>query len=521
MQLAIDIALILIYILLFCYILVLGFKFWVMGVQQRFINKANKDTIMLEIRLPRIIDKSPEAFEIASHAFRQTGGIGNTYSRVFKGAMPSQFSLEIASIEGEVKFYIRTHKKFKQLICNNLYSQYPTLEIVESEDYTKLIKMDHHTDTNKVNIWGITFRTGEETLKFKELKDKKLVDKEVKIKSDYKLMKTYVDYKLDRDPKEEYKHDPLTPVLEWLGSLGKNEYGWYQINLIDESVFDNASGDIVTPRKKWPALYLDPETHEHYNFKALAKKRLDYIRKINFGPSKIKGLEGDVVYDEYGNAKTIKVGDATEDLKYKKDVIVDAESLNDGELRMEEKEEVERILRKVAKPLFAATMRVAYVNKNNTSNGMSNFGSNIQSTLSAVRYFTGPGPGAGYLSFIPGTSDPYEYAWQDSFKKRKPWRREEFFESYVEREGFFPHTGEPTTRGDVSFFSYSIGLRKIISMLWTGFSNPLFHPSADNVFVINSEELATLYHFPGEVAATPGIPRIDSVKSDAPTNLPI
>ena len=121
MQLAIDIALILLYILLFCYVLLIGFKFWLMGVQQSFLNKVGQDTIMLEIRLPRIIDKSPEAFEIASHAFRQTGGIGNAYSRVFKGAMPAQFSLEIASIEGEVKFYIRTHKKFKQLISNNLY----------------------------------------------------------------------------------------------------------------------------------------------------------------------------------------------------------------------------------------------------------------------------------------------------------------------------------------------------------------------------------------------------------------
>jgi hypothetical protein len=377
--------------------------------------------------------------------------------------------------------------------------------------------MDHHTDTNKVNIWGITFKTGSEKLTFKELKEKELVDKVVEIKSDYKLMKTYVDYKLDKDPKEEYKHDPLTPVLEWLGSLGKNEYGWYQINIIDESVFDNTAGDIVTSGKKFPALYLDKDTHAHYNFKALVKKRLDYIRKIGYGPAKIKALKGDIVYDDYGNEKKVGTGDAAETAKYLKDVVLDADPIKDNDLRTEEKDEMERILRKVAKPVFAATMRVAYVNKNNAGN----FGANINSTLAATRYFTGPGPGAGYLSLAPSTSDPYDYAWQDSFKKRKPWRREEFFESYVEREGFFPHTGDPTTRGDVGFFSYTIGLRKIASMLWTGLSSPLFHPSAEHVFVINSEELATLYHFPGEVAATPGIPRIDSVKSDAPTNLPI
>ena len=40
-------------------------------------------------------------------------------------------------------------------------------------------------------------------------------------------------------------------------------------------------------------------------------------------------------------------------------------------------------------------------------------------------------------------------------------------------------------------------------------------------FILNLEELATLYHFPGEVAATPTLPRIDSTKSSSPSNLPI
>jgi hypothetical protein len=51
----------------------------------------------------------------------------------------------------------------------------------------------------------------------------------------------------------------------------------------------------------------------------------------------------------------------------------------------------------------------------------------------------------------------------------------------------------------------------------------LFHPFTEmslNGFILNTEELATLYHFPGEVAATPGIPRIDSVKGSAPANVP-
>jgi hypothetical protein len=42
-------------------------------------------------------------------------------------------------------------------------------------------------------------------------------------------IKTYVDYGLDKDPKEEFKVDPLTSVLEYLTTLKKGEYIWLQI----------------------------------------------------------------------------------------------------------------------------------------------------------------------------------------------------------------------------------------------------------------------------------------------------
>jgi hypothetical protein len=49
-----------------------------------------------------------------------------------------------------------------------------------------------------------------------------------------------------------------------------------------------------------------------------------------------------------------------------------------------------------------------------------------------------------------------------------------------------------------------------------------FFPRKGGTFVLNTEELATLYHFPGRVAApAPAVPRIEAKKSEPPSTLPI
>jgi len=40
-------------------------------------------------------------------------------------------------------------------------------------------------------------------------------------------------------------------------------------------------------------------------------------------------------------------------------------------------------------------------------------------------------------------------------------------------------------------------------------------------FVLNSEALATIFHFPGRVAETPTLSRIEAKRGEPPVNLPI
>jgi hypothetical protein len=526
MQIILDIFLLLILLGIFLLLCTYIWKFWIMYVQQKFLSNMNAGTILLEIKIPREVNKSPEAMEIVLSAFLQSGGVGNWYNRNWKGNLVTFFSLEIASIEGDVRFFVRTEKKFKELITNNFYSQYPNIEIREADDYVTKIFYDHRqTD---VNVWGLTNRFGDTfTLPKSNDTRKEKEDKELEMPADFKMIKTYIDYKQDKDPKEEFEHDPLTPILEWMGSMKKGEHAWYQLILQDTGKFDG---------KAFPKTYQNEATHEGFNLKELAEERKKQIRSKVIEP---KYKKGDLIYDDYGYAQTRmeKTGEKDESGKdimkevqksYQKDDELRFEPVKEMEILEEHKDEIKMINRKLSKPLFRSLIRVMYI----AETPKANTGQNVQSLLAIFKQYNGP----SYASFRPSPTDPYDYSWQNSYKRRVPFRSEEMFESYVEREAFYPHL-EDRAKSDTWFsklffdgmgidhqldiraFKKSLGFRKIFRLMWEGLLYPFYHPHP-KLMTLNSEEVASLWHLPGSVATTPGIKRVDSLKSDAPTNLP-
>jgi hypothetical protein len=65
-------------------------------------------------------------------------------------------------------------------------------------------------------------------------------------------------------------------------------------------------------------------------------------------------------------------------------------------------------------------------------------------------------------------------------------------------------------------------LKNKLTMLGAYRKRSYFHmPYKGKSFVFNSEELATIYHFPGRVAETPTFSRIESKKGEPPSNLPV
>lgn len=455
---------------------------------------------LLEIKLPREINKSPEATEIFLRAVYDGGGLGSWIKEQWKGAMPALTSLEIVSLEGVIHFYIRAESKFKPRIEAAIYSQYPNVEIIEVEDYVNLLpKVDRHNKEG-YGFWGSDWKLSKKggMDEYGDDKTKQLV--KIEYPGDMYPIKTYKDWGLDKDPKEMYKHDPLTYLLEQFGAIGEGEYFAHQI--------------LIREAGKWNDIY----TIEKGKDKEGNKKLSDLV-KLEIDKYKKKWTlkkKDSTEKDEWGNTKKDKDGN---DLKYVEDIL-SPKAIPPNEREQDAKENLELIQRKMSKPQVIAKMRTIYVNNGKTE---ANMGARIAMLGAILRSFNED----AFNTFVPDMStfpDPFDYTWQDPYKHYSNWRKENLFNAYISRGGMFSLSGgmgKGTKKIlDNAMFNTPNHIRKIYSDI----SNILFHPFKPTRnkygYILNLEELATLYHFPGEVAATPTLPRIDSTKASQPFNIP-
>lgn len=379
-------------------------KNWVKYLRAAFFSKQKYS--LLELKIPRGITKSPLAMEVFITSLFQPGGEGDFLTKYWQGSVRSWFSLELVSIDGKVSFFIWTKEKFKDMIETQLYSQFPDIEIrdVTDVDYAKAIPFD----PEKYQYWGCEF---------------------VKTGPSHLPIKTYTDYGLHEDPKEEFKIDPITPVIEFLGSLRRGEQAWLQICI-------RAHGK----DKKKPGTWFD---------------KVDW----KF--------------------------DANEDLKKrtKRDVKIDKEkpvNPNLMQLTKGEKDAVDAIERSLSKIPFDCGIRGIYVAKTEA------FRSSTSAAFSgAFRQYGSQNLNGFKADKVPGV----KYPWQDLKGKKVLKMKKGLFTKYQFRS-FFYDQYIPSGHGGTPF-------------------------------VMTTEELATIYHFPGDVSRTASLSRVVAKKVEPPANLPI
>lgn len=387
------------------FLMMIGWKLWVKHRNAEWLATIN--WVLIEIRIPKDVYKTPLAMEmVLGNAFSQTGGVGTRYNRYWKGRLLVWFSLEIVSSEGDIHFYIRTPKQFRNLIESQIYAQYPQAEIFEAEDYTLPIVADMYK--NDWDIWGC-----EHQLK----------------KPDAYPIKTYVDYGLDRPTTKQEEEagliDPITSVLEWMGTMKKGEHIWFQILI-------RATKDSYTkPGSFWG----DKE-----DWKDKAKREIEKIKE------KYEGGE-----------------DAVEALGKK--------------LKMTrlEQETITAIERSLDKPAFDVGIRTMYLAKKEAFRG-----EHITGLTGILKSYNSN----NLNGFRPSNMTDFDNPWDDISGRKKVEKKRSLLSAYVDRSYFYP-------------------------------------PGSNTFYTLTAEELATIYHFPGRVSATPTFKRIESKKSEPPVNLPI
>ncbi len=168
--------------------------------------------ILLELRIPREVRKSPRAMEqvlMAIHALRNTAN--DLQEKYWDGEVTRWYSLEIVSFSGETHFYIRTYYKQKRLVEAAFFSYYPDVEVVEVPDYidrmpANVVEMEEQG----YEVWGSEM---------------------VLAKEDAYPIRTYADFEA---PDEERQFDPISVFLEVLGKLKQGEIVGIQIILAPE-----------------------------------------------------------------------------------------------------------------------------------------------------------------------------------------------------------------------------------------------------------------------------------------------
>ncbi|MEA1929411.1 MAG: hypothetical protein U9M92_00780 [Patescibacteria group bacterium] len=381
-------------------VIYLAIVMWFRYIRARFLR--DKPWVLLEIKLPKQIDKTPQAMELAMGVFYQTRDHGNLLIDGWvKGETRTWFSLEIASFSGDIHFYVRTDKFFKNLIESQLYAQYPGIEIFEVDDYVDNISFG--LPGSDWDLWATDYKLAKE---------------------DVLPIKTYIDYGMDKIVEEENKVDPMTAMIEYLGTVGANQQVWIQILAMAAKDRYKKEGKVFS-KEGWTAQ---------------GKRKVDELMKR----------------DKKGG---------------------DDEKANFGELMLSpgERKGVENAERNLGKLGFDCGIRGMYLYRRDVFTPL-----NIVGLLGAFKQYAS----AGSNGFKAAFKTAFNYPWQDPFGWRLARRKRIFFDAYRRRSWFYP-------------------------------------PYQRTPFVLSAEELATIFHFPGQVAGTPTLPKIESKRAVPPENLPV
>jgi len=394
------------------------FYSWMYYVQRYYWRSL--DWVMLEVKPPREIERTPKTMEqIFAGLWGSFGTVGTKYEKYIKGKLQDYFSFEIVGANGEIHFYIRALRKYRDLIEAQIYSQYPQAEIKEVEDYTKSVPYD--IPNKNWDLWGTKLKLDRDFI--------------------YPI-RTYpnlIDITQSRQPNF---LDPLAGLMESLGKLKPGEQVWFQL--------------LFRPTDdKW---------------RELARKFAEQFANKLMGKEKksSKGVLGSEI-----KSWTDAIGGVATELITNQPASGAKEEKDDQISRMvllpSERDVLEGIVEKAAKKGYEAKTQCVYIGRREIWNS-----ANISSMMGFINQFSNLNMNLLKPDGNSMTKANYAFA-----KLRKAYRQRKLMRLMRERS------------------------------FW------------ERGYILNIEELATLYHFPTVAVQGPVTPYIQIKKAGAPVDLPL
>lgn len=401
----------------------------------------------------------------------------NYFLKYFNGSLRGWASLEIISDAGEIFFLAVMKTNSKEIFKQYCYSQFPGIEITEEKEDP--LNKFHYTNLKNgptgLYAGGYKF-TG----------------------PDYLPLKTYVDYGLDKEMvKDEFKIDPLVALLESMSQAKKGEMYWFQI-LIRPTVWNKKDSPITDPN------------HPPYHWKEETEKKIDEILGATMEKT------GKKVKDSHGHDT-----DKDEERKvYKRGMLG---------LNQTEKHQVEIMQRNLEKPGFDCQIRMFYwLDKKVFPEGLdpAKVPKGVMTVVNAMRPFNKPNYNEfGFITMTVDTDTPFldpTGEWSEG-KRSDYWKKAKLRAAYYQEAtlvefqwSYFKKIWDQYWR--TGNWERTGGLRGEIKEYW--FKPGEYHHKDDNDMVLNLEELATLWHFPGKAFGNVES-KVAAVKADPPSNLPI
>jgi len=300
-------------------------KFWLYYIYYKYLHSY--DWMLLEIKIPAVIEKTPKAMEQIFAAVYGIFSFGFTFRQKYiEGHLHEDWmSFELIGFAGGVHFYIRTPEGFRNLVESAVYSQYPDAEIQVAQDYLDLFP---RTLPNKVyDIFGTDYHL--------------VRDSAYPIRT-YEFFEAVVD---------EHRLDPIAAITEAMSKLKNDEAIFIQIMArpMDPSWKKSAEAvrDKIIGRKKSP----EPKG-------AIANVG-EFMKNLTLAP---------VQHPEWSGAP---------EKKEEKNLLM---GLTPGE-----REVVEAIEKKMGKLVFESNIRFLYVDRRDSFTR-----SNIAAVMSTFHQYSAP-----------------------------------------------------------------------------------------------------------------------------------